>query len=277
VFRFPNATPEELRAAETCIVCREEMLNEGKKLPCGHILHLHCLRSWLERQQVCPICRAPVLQEDLPANRPPQQQPLPQQPFNVQNLPQQNMAPQFRYQNQQGTGTGTTFRSPVLQGAPQTLPPNFDPRQQIEMLQQQIALINQQLQLLQAYYAQHPPAVQPSTTTSTNTTTSTTSNNNVASPASTSSAVSSSYVKESKQEETSESSSDANSIDNDPTIPDDEKELIKKILAETAATQSPTKPSDNNSTEKTESSETDSPTDQETLRRRRVLRFSQNS
>lgn len=25
-----------------------------KKLPCGHIFHLHCLRSWLERQQTCP-------------------------------------------------------------------------------------------------------------------------------------------------------------------------------------------------------------------------------
>jgi len=25
-----------------------------KKLPCGHIFHFHCLRSWLERQQSCP-------------------------------------------------------------------------------------------------------------------------------------------------------------------------------------------------------------------------------
>lgn len=32
-----------------------------KKLPCGHILHFSCLRSWLERQQVCPTCRRPVL------------------------------------------------------------------------------------------------------------------------------------------------------------------------------------------------------------------------
>lgn len=32
-----------------------------KKLPCGHILHFACLRSWLERQQICPTCRQPVL------------------------------------------------------------------------------------------------------------------------------------------------------------------------------------------------------------------------
>lgn len=67
----------------TCIICREEMVaatnnqntpgnaeaandatnagntQEGpnvtpKKLPCGHIFHFQCLRSWLERQQSCP-------------------------------------------------------------------------------------------------------------------------------------------------------------------------------------------------------------------------------
>lgn len=78
--RYPDATPEELERENTCIVCREEMrpwthqggdtahpprrLDERqrpKKLPCGHILHFSCLRSWLERQQVCPTCRRPVL------------------------------------------------------------------------------------------------------------------------------------------------------------------------------------------------------------------------
>lgn len=32
-----------------------------KKLPCGHVLHFACLRSWLERQQICPTCRATVV------------------------------------------------------------------------------------------------------------------------------------------------------------------------------------------------------------------------
>lgn len=79
--RYPNASPAELEATgdKTCIVCREDMLHtsqplpEGsppltpldnpKKLPCGHILHFRCLRSWLERQQSCPMCRRPVLDE----------------------------------------------------------------------------------------------------------------------------------------------------------------------------------------------------------------------
>ncbi|KAH9978716.1 hypothetical protein BGW80DRAFT_691172 [Lactifluus volemus] len=78
--RYPNATQEELSAMSdhTCIICREDMVlpdssprdqaippgttapvRDGpnmtpKKLPCGHIFHFHCLRSWLERQQSCP-------------------------------------------------------------------------------------------------------------------------------------------------------------------------------------------------------------------------------
>ncbi|KAH9827882.1 RING-H2 zinc finger protein domain [Teratosphaeria destructans] len=83
--RYPDATTEEIRG-DACIVCREAMVawgqptdvqgqgqpaapaparrDEGlraKKLPCGHILHLRCLKAWLERQQVCPTCRRPVI------------------------------------------------------------------------------------------------------------------------------------------------------------------------------------------------------------------------
>ncbi|KMT16714.1 hypothetical protein BVRB_3g049980 [Beta vulgaris subsp. vulgaris] len=59
--RFPDATPEELNTSDaTCIICREEMTT-AKKLRCGHIFHVHCLRSWLERQNTCPTCRALVL------------------------------------------------------------------------------------------------------------------------------------------------------------------------------------------------------------------------
>lgn len=80
--RYPDATPEEIGGSENvCIICREEMrplpppgpngaapVNNPmvermrpKKLPCGHILHFSCLRSWLERQQICPTCRRPVV------------------------------------------------------------------------------------------------------------------------------------------------------------------------------------------------------------------------
>ncbi|KIJ39851.1 hypothetical protein M422DRAFT_32454 [Sphaerobolus stellatus SS14] len=79
--RYPNATAEELNLMNdrTCIICREEMVardpaapaaerpqaginDTPKKLPCGHVFHFHCLRSWLERQQSCPTCRRNVLE-----------------------------------------------------------------------------------------------------------------------------------------------------------------------------------------------------------------------
>lgn len=67
--RFPDATAEELGQSDaTCIICREEMV-AAKKLPCGHLFHVHCLRSWLERQQTCPTCRSPVIAPETGAER----------------------------------------------------------------------------------------------------------------------------------------------------------------------------------------------------------------
>ncbi|KAJ9555888.1 hypothetical protein OSB04_010502 [Centaurea solstitialis] len=66
--RFPDATPEELNASDaTCIICREEMTT-AKRLVCGHLFHVHCLRSWLERQHTCPICRALVIPNESGTN-----------------------------------------------------------------------------------------------------------------------------------------------------------------------------------------------------------------
>jgi hypothetical protein len=86
---YPNVTEQEMLEMndKTCIICREDMEFRGistipiepvdgeavpppapapiptpprtgpndtpKKLPCGHVFHYHCLRSWLERQQSC--------------------------------------------------------------------------------------------------------------------------------------------------------------------------------------------------------------------------------
>jgi E3 ubiquitin-protein ligase synoviolin len=61
--RFPTATEEDLeRSDHMCIVCREDMNADmmPKKLPCGHCFHTDCLKSWLERQQNCPICRSAI-------------------------------------------------------------------------------------------------------------------------------------------------------------------------------------------------------------------------
>ncbi|XP_072929884.1 E3 ubiquitin-protein ligase synoviolin [Epargyreus clarus] len=64
---YPDATAEELAAADNeCIICREEMHNGAKKLPCNHIFHAACLRLWFQRQQTCPTCRLNVLRAPAP-------------------------------------------------------------------------------------------------------------------------------------------------------------------------------------------------------------------
>uniref|UniRef100_A0A8C9R0N3 RING-type E3 ubiquitin transferase n=1 Tax=Scleropages formosus TaxID=113540 RepID=A0A8C9R0N3_SCLFO len=64
---YPDATPEDLQATDNvCIICREEMVTGAKKLPCNHIFHSSCLRSWFQRQQTCPTCRMDVLRASLP-------------------------------------------------------------------------------------------------------------------------------------------------------------------------------------------------------------------
>lgn len=62
-------TKEELENTDICIICRDDMVLNGtgtprsvpKKLPCGHILHDGCIRSWLERSNACPTCRKEVI------------------------------------------------------------------------------------------------------------------------------------------------------------------------------------------------------------------------
>ena len=129
--KYPDATAEELAQESTCIICREDMQPwdpierptaidriRPKKLPCGHVLHLGCLKSWLERQQVCPTCRSPVTMDrpQAGANRAaagmriqiggadqapvvPDQQQQEQQPPNLQAARPQNGAVEQAGQN----------------------------------------------------------------------------------------------------------------------------------------------------------------------------------
>lgn len=120
--RFPDATEEELGRDATCIICREEM-SAAKKLPCGHFFHVHCLRSWLERQQTCPTCRAPVFaSESAPANA--ADAPVAHQQDPQQDQPQGQGAPPDRrpFQAQglvqwPGTGTAAYMRHPLYMQA----------------------------------------------------------------------------------------------------------------------------------------------------------------
>lgn len=79
-----NATEEDLNSDNVCIICMDEMytseqyaqengqqLPSGrvpKKLVCLHMLHMGCLKSWMEsslrpNEVVCPLCRRRVFDE----------------------------------------------------------------------------------------------------------------------------------------------------------------------------------------------------------------------
>lgn len=134
--RYPDATGDDLSRENICIVCREEMRPwtppgaEGapsgrrvderqrpKKLPCGHILHFSCLRSWLERQQVCPTCRRPVLGESTPPPTQPNDQANPA-PQNQQNQPNGPFQGGLR-----GFLPGNAQQAPANQAQPGALAP----------------------------------------------------------------------------------------------------------------------------------------------------------
>ncbi|KAL2669439.1 hypothetical protein AAZX31_01G214200 [Glycine max] len=94
--RFPDATLEELNASDaTCIICREEMTT-AKKLVCGHLFHVHCLRSWLERQHTCPTCRALV---------------VPPENGTTSAAGQQGSQSDAHQQGTTGTGSGSTAQT----------------------------------------------------------------------------------------------------------------------------------------------------------------------
>ncbi|XP_078726461.1 E3 ubiquitin-protein ligase synoviolin [Lampetra fluviatilis] len=105
---YPDATPEELAATDNvCIICREEMVTGAKRLPCNHIFHTSCLRSWFQRQQTCPTCRMDILRNTVAGQGQgqgqagaQQQNHQQQQQQQQQQQPHQQQAPQHAGQNQ---------------------------------------------------------------------------------------------------------------------------------------------------------------------------------
>lgn len=61
---LPDATYDEICTYDDeCAICRGPMAR-AKKLPCNHLFHLPCLRSWLDQGLMegysCPTCRRPL-------------------------------------------------------------------------------------------------------------------------------------------------------------------------------------------------------------------------
>lgn len=53
------------KEGDVCAICLEENNKTGRqKLDCGHGYHEECIRRWLLRKNVCPLCRATVMDVD---------------------------------------------------------------------------------------------------------------------------------------------------------------------------------------------------------------------
>lgn len=182
--QYADATEQDLGQDDTCIICREEMRpwnpqdpvrlerTRAKKLPCGHILHQGCLKSWLERQQVCPTCRRPVSREAQHANRNNvqgagfnglnlpggQNQAPPQQQINGQAPG--NQAPNGLLPNNQGNNQGINQNAGVRMFNLGPIRLGFAQGQDIQEMARQMGIPEQMANAHQPVNAQAPPAQQ---------------------------------------------------------------------------------------------------------------------
>ncbi|OAY68353.1 E3 ubiquitin-protein ligase RING1-like [Ananas comosus] len=59
-----NAGPQ---GGQSCMVCLEtlEVGTVAKRFPCKHVFHKECITEWLRQQHTCPVCRFPLLTEEV--------------------------------------------------------------------------------------------------------------------------------------------------------------------------------------------------------------------
>lgn len=92
----------DLEREDLCIICRDEMVIGGiagnkrsipKKIACGHVLHIGCLKSWLERSNGCPVCRKPVIATSKTSEPDVEVEPVPGQVVEAAEEQQQQQQP----------------------------------------------------------------------------------------------------------------------------------------------------------------------------------------
>lgn len=65
---FPMANKDDLeKNSDDCAICWDKM-ETARKLPCGHLFHNSCLRSWLEQDTSCPTCRTCLKKQNSESN-----------------------------------------------------------------------------------------------------------------------------------------------------------------------------------------------------------------
>lgn len=118
---YPDATPEELATSDNiCIICREDMVSNSKKLPCGHIFHVACLRSWFQRQQTCPTCRLNILRTPAANSSAARPEGANVQNINANNAVNQPQLPGFNINNNNNIRQENPFANLIAQNFAQS-------------------------------------------------------------------------------------------------------------------------------------------------------------
>ena len=73
----PNSVETDKKLAadkESCAICMDEYQEEeddgttnGKQiveLSCGHVFHAKWMEEWVEKNDICPMCRKPILNDE---------------------------------------------------------------------------------------------------------------------------------------------------------------------------------------------------------------------
>ncbi|UJR08649.1 hypothetical protein I4U23_012908 [Adineta vaga] len=101
---------------EVCSICWEKF-EKARCLPCGHLFHQNCLRSWLEQDTTCPICRLSLQDETsqqtpIPSPTPPPPPPPPAVPPTPNFLLWPSLTLARLARNVHGMNDTTTQRPP---------------------------------------------------------------------------------------------------------------------------------------------------------------------
>ena len=66
--RYEINEDDENADEHICVICRDQM-QEAIRLTCGHEFHKACIKEWLSKSTVCPICRSHVSIEETPTEQ----------------------------------------------------------------------------------------------------------------------------------------------------------------------------------------------------------------
>ncbi|KAK7500282.1 hypothetical protein BaRGS_00008505 [Batillaria attramentaria] len=155
--RFPMATQEDLEHnADDCAICWDKM-ESARKLPCGHLFHNSCLRSWLEQDTSCPTCRMALTERQENANSPANNAP----PGAANNA---NMADAAANANQGTTNhffhfDGSRYVSWLPSFSVEVTHTSLIPGQQLRLLQAQTSQLDGMLRQVQAVFPNFPQQV----------------------------------------------------------------------------------------------------------------------